>query len=329
MVPVTADPLPTYHHLFLQVANDEGPRFDIYNNGTYYQKHDGGGVNALWMTGNPAVQKGQITTTANQSGVFYLVDTGGRGWDDDGLLMLAVNGTIPDSFKVHIRASGYTWTPVSKYVTPSSDQIHYVDGSIDETFTKDDLIYGPQNWRPAGQANYPIYNGQNMSDTGNTFRMMFIDLHAGILGANSTTGAPPLQNNGGIKVEYSFENMNTFAAFDAYAWCQDANQGQGISWTNAVNTLGQTSIASGYCVTGAPASTGPLSIPPGTLPPTDPDRDGRYEDLDGNSALDFNDVVLFFNQMDWIAENEPLTAFDFNRNGSVDFDDVVLLFNMV
>ncbi len=70
-------------------------------------------------------------------------------------------------------------------------------------------------------------------------------------------------------------------------------------------------------------------IPPNTLAPTDPDGDGRFEDLNGNSRLDFNDVVLFFNQMDYIATNEPLTAFDFNNNGRIDFSDIVTLFNRI
>ena len=70
-----------------------------------------------------------------------------------------------------------------------------------------------------------------------------------------------------------------------------------------------------------------VPISPSTLLPTDPDADGRYEDLNGNGQLDFNDVVLYFNQMDWIAGNEPVAAFDFNHNGTIDFNDIVILFN--
>ena len=62
-----------------------------------------------------------------------------------------------------------------------------------------------------------------------------------------------------------------------------------------------------------------------TLPGTSTD-DGLYEDINGNGVLDFNDVVLYFNQMDWIADNEPVGAFDFNRNGRIDFNDIVVLF---
>jgi PKD repeat protein len=63
--------------------------------------------------------------------------------------------------------------------------------------------------------------------------------------------------------------------------------------------------------------------------PGDINHDGLYEDLNGNGGLDFNDVVLYFNQMDWIPANEPVTGFDFNGNGQIDFNDVVLLFNMI
>jgi len=66
-----------------------------------------------------------------------------------------------------------------------------------------------------------------------------------------------------------------------------------------------------------------------TGPPTDPDHDGLFEDLNGNGRLDFADIVLFFNQMTWIAANEPAAAFDFNGNGRIDFGDVVALFNEI
>ncbi|MEN6342988.1 MAG: kelch repeat-containing protein [Methanospirillum sp.] len=70
-----------------------------------------------------------------------------------------------------------------------------------------------------------------------------------------------------------------------------------------------------------------LAIPPGTLLPTDTNGDGLYDDVNGNGRKDFADVVLYFNQMTWIAGNEPVAAFDCNRNGRVDFSDVVWLFN--
>ncbi|MEN6342666.1 MAG: GDSL-type esterase/lipase family protein [Methanospirillum sp.] len=74
------------------------------------------------------------------------------------------------------------------------------------------------------------------------------------------------------------------------------------------------------------ASTARLAPFPGGEEPTDLDGDGRFEDVNGNGRADFADVVLYFNRMEWIAANEPLSAFDCNGNGRIDFADVVWLF---
>jgi len=72
-----------------------------------------------------------------------------------------------------------------------------------------------------------------------------------------------------------------------------------------------------------------VHLPGYANPPTDPDSDCIYEDLNANGRLDFADVVLYFNQMTWIAANEPVSAFDLNRNGRIDFADIVALFNEI
>ena len=72
---------------------------------------------------------------------------------------------------------------------------------------------------------------------------------------------------------------------------------------------------------------GVATVPGGIDVPTDTDADGAYDDVNGNGRKDFADVVLFFNQMTWIAANEPAGTFDFNENGRIDFADVVWLFN--
>jgi PKD repeat protein len=79
-------------------------------------------------------------------------------------------------------------------------------------------------------------------------------------------------------------------------------------------------------VTTTPTS-GISAVPGGVGMPNDLDADGLFDDVNGNNRPDFSDVVLFFNQMTWIAENEPLEFFDFNGNGRIDFADTVWLFN--
>ncbi len=234
--------LPDHQHIHINVANDCGVKYDIYGNDTYYIRFDKPGLNSLHVTTNLSDPCGQVTTTSNQSGTFYITDTGGKGLDDDAILMLAVNGTIPDDFAIHIKSSGYNWTPTSDGGVPASDEINYMHEAVNETFTKSDFRYGPQTWKPAGSENYPVHYGQNVSDCGNTFKLMFIDLNAGVLGTSSDLSN--LTDGGAIKVEYSIENLETFAAFNAYAWCNQSNSGQGVSWTNKVSGSG----SSGYCV---------------------------------------------------------------------------------
>ena len=72
---------------------------------------------------------------------------------------------------------------------------------------------------------------------------------------------------------------------------------------------------------------GGVTVPGGAAQPTDMDNDGLFADVNGNGRQDFADVVLYFNQMAWIAANEPVGCFDYNANGRIDFADVVWLFN--
>jgi PKD repeat protein len=92
---------------------------------------------------------------------------------------------------------------------------------------------------------------------------------------------------------------------------------------DAGKTLGLSSCS--VC----PAAT---AVPGGIGTPTDTTnpKDGLYEDVNGNNVFDKNDAVLFFQQMDYIANpaNEPVCAFDFNGNGRIDFGDIVKLYTM-
>lgn len=70
-------------------------------------------------------------------------------------------------------------------------------------------------------------------------------------------------------------------------------------------------------------------LPCCSKPPTDPDKDGLYEDLNGNGKIDFDDVVKFFKYFEWIEQNYPVNSVDFNGNGRIDFADIVKLFKEV
>ena len=120
-ITATADDVFTdNHHIFVGMTN--GARFDEYGNDTYYFKFDGGGLNALHITDDYNVPNGQVTNSQSITGTFYISDTGGRGYDDDAILMIAVNDTesIPEGFAIRINASGYQWDPTGDGSQPSS-----------------------------------------------------------------------------------------------------------------------------------------------------------------------------------------------------------------
>jgi large repetitive protein len=250
--PAMAAPLTNNRHVFINVANDAGVKYNLDGAtfggpaNTYYMKCDGGGLNQLKVTNDPAVPGGQFTTSSAQSGTFWIATTGGRGYNDEVILLISVQDPVPDDFAVHIKSSGETWTPSSSY--PSSPV--YVTGAVDETFTKADFIYGAQTWKPGpgtlGVPSLPLWFGQDITDASTNSYLMFVDLNAGNKNAGSIDG-------GAVKVEYSFTNLDTSAAFNAYAWTLASNQGQGISWTN--NPFSPTQ--SGYYVTGIPRTPAP------------------------------------------------------------------------
>jgi PKD repeat protein len=81
---------------------------------------------------------------------------------------------------------------------------------------------------------------------------------------------------------------------------------------------------------GATLTVAPVVPFPGqSVIPGDLNDDGRYEDINGNGRLDYNDVVVYYTSMGWIPANQPLVLFDYNENNRIDFDDVVTLYGMI
>lgn len=293
--------IPSYADSNLTVSNDAGARFNTSGNNSYNFFNSSSqsatqGQNALHITLSNASTAGNVTFSTAQSGTFYFSDTGGRGWDDNGILMLAINGTIPDNFWIHITSSGYQWSPVLYNEYPNPKNLIYISGAVNETFTKNDFLYGPQIWKPSPAANNPIFAGQDTSNTENKFTIMFIDLWTGLIGP-STLGTAPysginLIDNGMIKIDYTIYNLpeGSLATFNAYAYCQSSKQGEGVRWTNRVTD-------SGYHVTGL------------NTPPT----------ADFSSSVTSGTVPLTIQFTDKSTGTKPLTyAWDFNNDGVID-----------
>jgi PKD repeat protein len=61
-------------------------------------------------------------------------------------------------------------------------------------------------------------------------------------------------------------------------------------------------------------------------PPTDPDDDGVYEDVDGDGALTFADVVRLFLGLESETATHNAPAFDFSSDGRLNYRDIIELF---
>lgn len=65
------------------------------------------------------------------------------------------------------------------------------------------------------------------------------------------------------------------------------------------------------------------------LTPRDLNGDGLAEDINGNGRLDYNDLTIFFQNLEWARTAQPTEYFDFNGNGRLDYADVVVLFQVI
>lgn len=103
---VNAQTLPSFDNIFVKVSNKDGAAFNDFGNNTYFMKFSssGGGLNSLHITTDPKNLDGNVTTASNTNGTFYVDYTGGRA-QDDFVLLVAVNGTIGQDFRLSLKSS--------------------------------------------------------------------------------------------------------------------------------------------------------------------------------------------------------------------------------
>jgi PKD repeat protein len=62
---------------------------------------------------------------------------------------------------------------------------------------------------------------------------------------------------------------------------------------------------------------------------TDPNNDGKYEDLNGNGRRDMQDLILLFKNFEWLSKSSISSRFDYNLNGKVDLADLTWAFKNI
>lgn len=244
------EPLPKHREIDIKVSNDAGSRFGSAPEDTYYIDAPGGGLNQLHIStdsaNNASALAGQVTArtidTSFASGTFWVTTTGGRGYNDDIILLFSVIGPIADDFSLRIRSSGYQWTPSTSLPAERS----YVEGAVDEVFDKADFLYGPQTAKPGPGDDWvlPFYSGQDIGDPATAQYLMFIDLNVGNNDVRSSI------DSGSARVDFEVSGLyQTTASFNAYAWALNANIADGaINWTNRVSGDLAATGQSGYSI---------------------------------------------------------------------------------
>ncbi len=137
------------------------------------------------------------------------------------------------AFAVFVLLIGVVFAIQFVYLNKKASSSHG-EYMLDETFTAQDLFYGPQAWAPYA-SKMPLVSGGDVNG-GDGFYLMFVDLNAT---SNLNSTFPRVQ------VDYSFTGLHGVAAFHVYSYI---HSGGSISWTNRVEGDG----ASGYYVTSNP-----------------------------------------------------------------------------
>jgi PKD repeat protein len=104
------------------------------------------------------------------------------------------------------------------------------------------------------------------------------------------------------------------------------SMGSTVGQITGLSTSSSYKLQWGFWVTDDTCGSGVVPLPGFSNPPTDPDGDCLYEDLNANGFADWDDAVVHFWNTDWIQLNEPVDSFDFNGNRFIDWDDAVVLF---
>jgi hypothetical protein len=272
-LPVAAvdNPWPKNNGTFIPVANPP-VRFNTTPNGTYYYAmlNGSGGMNALHISSSNGTESGQCTKkVASKTGTFYVTDTGGRGYQDNIVLLVAINSTNAtdmNNFAINITSSGYQWNRSAdgpnQTQAPPLEALSWKNPGVSQIFSSSNYLNNGssnvfQNWKFAPSPNFPIYCGENMT-TGESFKMMSIDLNVGTI--TNSSYYLTLNNTGMVKVIYNITGPSSFnyksakVAFNAYAYNNYTSaSSQSINWLNNVNNSAQTgSSYSGWYVTTFP-----------------------------------------------------------------------------
>jgi PKD repeat protein len=253
-----------------------------------------------------------------------------------------MTGSSSTGFDTSALSSGWTSAEIHDVAFSSADASYTLNnGSITNTLLGTGAYYKYNSFDVAGSLLAGAANTFGYTNTGPSFKTCLATLAVKYTG--TTTTAPvaafsgtPTSGVSPLTVTFTDTSTNTPTS---WSWdfgdsdTTNATEQNPVHTYIAAGTYNVTLTAtnaggsdSGTMTDYITVSTGVVTLPDQTNLPTDPDNDGIYEDLNGNGRKDYNDLQLFFSNLVWIANNEPIAPFDFNGNGRIDFNDLQVLY---
>lgn len=239
-------------------AKDGVTYYDDYNETYYFYIGGGafnGGQNTPRITDNNATPNGVIHTGSDLNGSFFISDTGGKGYLDEAILLIAVNESVPSNFTLHLTAAGYKFASHAPSSSPNESQVGvFNSNAFNYTFTASNFLksgtsYIKQNTKPGTDSidniNRMLFNGEDeLSEP--DYHLIFVDLNTSVVGTNAYNASyrANLTYNGFPKVTYNISTLGDQGriAFVPYGWVNYTTGGgsgyfdRTIGWTSRVTT---------------------------------------------------------------------------------------------
>jgi beta-lactamase superfamily II metal-dependent hydrolase len=154
------------------------------------------------------------------------------------------------------------------------------------------LVYGTQSFLLAGDAEQAAEGWMIASGRPLASRILKVGHHGG---ATATSAGFVAAVDPDVAVISVGPNAYGHPSQAVVKRLQDS--GATVYSTGASGTVRVTATRTGYTIATADGPELPGTLPGASVPPTDPDFDGVYDDLNGNGRRDFADVVWLFNPL--------------------------------
>ena len=338
-----------YGALCTTIFCQEGPSYYSPTNYSYYYKGSSMSNHAVSIVGwDDNFDRNKFSEVPPGDGAFIVKNSWGTGWGDNGYFYVSYyDSNIGEDNTVFIAETTDNYKNIYQY-----DPLGYTTGFGYEkptawcanifTAKSDEKLKAVSFYTTDSNCNYEVYiytnpefnpisrEGPVLSKSGTIpvagYHIVPLDSEVQLRAGQKFSVVLKLKTP---NHDYPIALEEPIAGWSSKATANPGESfisGDGSTWDDITMHISGANV----CIKAFTTSGNALPAFPGyTNPPTDPNQDGLYEDINGNGVLDFDDIVTYYDNMDWMEENASVAFFDYNNNGLIDFDDIVKLYDML